>query len=235
MKPLVKFERTEFINERWRYRAGEHVTFIAPTQHGKTTLAFQLMEVTATPRMPAITKVMKPRDRTVSDWGKRLRYRTVRQWPPFPSLWRPKPNGYLLWPRHTFNFNIDKAELTYQMERCLTHSYRKGNRIVFGDEAYGLAEELGLGHELVAIWTRGASMGCGLWAATQRPAYIPLWGYSMAEHVFIGHDPDKRSVKRFAEIGGIDPDIIQYTVPRLQRYEYLYIRRTGPAICIVGA
>jgi hypothetical protein len=76
-------------------------------------------------------------------------------------------------------------------------------------------------------------MGCGLWAATQRPAYIPLWGYSMAEHLFLANDPDRRARIRYGEIGGINPKFVETQVERLPKYHWLYIRRTGPAVCIV--
>lgn len=235
MIQVAKFTRDEFLNSRWQYKAGEHVTMIAPTQHGKTTLAFQLIEQSATQKVPAVTLVMKPRDRTVTKWQKRLGHRLVRNWPPFRTPWGQVPTGYMLWPRHTFDPDQDDSVMYTQFRRCILDSYKKGNRILYGDEIYGLAQELGLTRELVAVWTRGASMGCGLWVSTQRPAYIPLWGYNQAEHLFLGKDPDTRSIKRFTEFGGVNPQIIYQEVPKLRRFEYLYIRRTGPAMCIVGA
>lgn len=234
-KPVVRFEREEFLTERWQYRAGEHVTMIAPTQYGKTTLAFQLMGEAATPKVPAVTVVMKPRDRTVTKWQKQLNHKIIRHWPPIKTPWQQNITGYMLWPRHTFDPDKDDYTLYTEFRRCILDCYKKGNRILYGDEIYGLAQELGLTRELVAIWTRGASMGCGLWVSTQRPAYIPLWGYNQCEHLFLGKDPEDRSIKRFAEFGGIDPKIIYREVPRLNKYEYLYIRRSGPAVCVVGA
>jgi hypothetical protein len=107
---------------------------------------------------------------------------------------------------------------------------------VFADETYGLTNRLDLDEELIAIWSQGSGMGCGLWGATQRPAYIPLWAYSEAEHVFISGSPDKRARIRYGEIGGKVPSgLIEATVQRLPQYHWLYIRRTGPAACIVAA
>ena len=160
MIQVAKFTRDEFLNSRWQYKAGEHVTMIAPTQHGKTTLAFQLIEQSATQKVPAVTLVMKPRDRTVTKWQKRLGHRLVRNWPPFRTPWGQVPTGYMLWPRHTFDPDQDDSVMYTQFRRCILDSYKKGNRILYGDEIYGLAQELGLTRELVAVWTRGASMGC---------------------------------------------------------------------------
>src|SRR5438105_612129 len=99
MMKVESFSRTEFLAERWEYKPGEHVSFIGPTGSGKTHFAYQLLRVTATPEMPAIILVMKPRDETAVKFTKAAKYRTVRFWPPGPSIWNPgKKAGYTLWP-----------------------------------------------------------------------------------------------------------------------------------------
>jgi hypothetical protein len=227
------FTRDEFLSQRWRYSAGEHVSFLGPTQSGKTTLGFQLMAESATPKLPAEVLVMKPRDSVVASWTKSLGFRRVKSWPPVPSLTAPRPPGYTLWPKPTFDFHRDNATLAREFQKCLQESYRKGNRIIFADEVWGLTNELGLTTELVALWSRGASMGAGLWAATQRPSHVPLWMYSQAHHLFLSYEPDARARDRFAEIGGLDPHLVKATVMALKKYQWLYIRRDGPALCIV--
>lgn len=242
---VATFGREEFIRERWDYRPGEHVTFLAPTQAGKTTLAFELMDHTTTPELPGVVLVMKPSigpngrgtgDPTVTKWRKQLGYRLVRHWPPAPSLWDPaRPRGWILWPRTTFDADRDDLELWREHRKALTHSYRRGNRIVFGDETLGLTDELGLTRELRTLWTRGSSMGAGLWAASQKPSHIPLWAYNQAAHVFLANDPDERSRDRFGEIGGVDPRLVQRIVFGLGDFQWLYLRRRGRKMCIVDA
>lgn len=232
--PPETFSRDEFINERFDYSAGEHVTFLAPTQSGKTTLAFELLEANATPEVPGIVLVQKPRDPVVSQWLDHLKAKgwiKTATWP--PSAFRKKSPGYILWPPHRHDPDTDNPRLKEIFRRAILDSYKKGNRILFADETYGLSEELDLDKELIAVWSRGGGMGCGLWAATQRPAYIPLWGYSMAEHLFLANDPDKRARIRYGEIGGINSRFVEYEVERLPKYSWLYIRRTGPQCCIV--
>jgi len=231
------FSREEFLINRWQYRASDHVTILGPTDCGKTTLGYQLLEQSATPKLPALTMVMKPKDDTVTRWNKQLGLRVVRHWPPPPSIWEPgRPKvGWCLWPKHTFDPDRDDYLLHVQFRSAILDSYKRGNRIIFGDEVYGLAEELKLSRELVTVWSRGRSMKTGLWAASQKPTHIPLWAYSMAAHLFLYFDPDKRARERFSEIGGVDPQLVARTVMDLDEHQALYIRRRGGAMCIVDA
>lgn len=229
--------REEFFREAWEYEPGQHVSWIGRTGSGKTQLAFELLQHTVTEDLPAIVFAMKPRDKTVTKWGKRLEFRTVRTWPPLPSVWKPgKQRGYVLWPLHTRNWEDDAYRHREIFQAALRDSYHsKQPRIVFADEVVSLTKELGLGGDLEHIWTKGRSMECGLWAATQRPAMVPLEMYSAAEHIFVCYDPDKRTTDRYAEIGGVDPDLIKAVVRNLPKYHWLYIRRTDYSMCIVQA
>lgn len=236
--------RREFIDLMWRPGPGEHVTFIAPTQNGKTTLAFELLDACATPRVPAMVLVMKPRDPTVTRWNKRLGFRLVRTWPPgqVRSLFEQKPRGWLLWPRMTKDVDANNYECWRQFKPALQDAYWSGNRIVFADELFGLTNILKLGTVIEAIYTQGAGMGVGLWAAVQKPTHVTRHAYSQAEHLFLGKDPDKDVRKRYAEIGGMDTEAILYNIGKLKKYEWLYIRRSPSdddpegrsPMCIIG-
>jgi hypothetical protein len=225
--------RQTFFDYYWEYKAGEHVTFLGPTQTGKTTLSFQLLGCTAMPDLPAVILVVKPKDGTVTKWAKRFDYRIIRDWPPPPHYRVIKPKGYVVWPRHSFNSNQDDAKHSAIMHRAINGCYKSGDKILFADETWGLTKELGLERELNRVWSRGAAMGCGLWSASQRPFAIPQLAYSSAEHLFVCNDPDERDRKRFSEIGGVDPKLVSAVSLSLQKYQWLYIRRTGPELCIV--
>lgn len=230
---VATFSREEFLTRRFAYAPGEHVSFLGPTRCGKTTLAFQLLERVTDPRLQGVVLVMKPRDAVVTAWTKRLNYRRTGTWPPLPSPGRP-PNGYTLWPKPSHDFERDDERMRTEFQRAIRGTYRSRRKFVlFADEVWGLDNELKLGRDLIRVWSRGASMDCGLWGATQRPSDVPLWMYSMAHHLFLAYEPDKRGRDRFAEIGGVDPDLVKHTVMRLQKFQLLYIRREGPALCVI--
>lgn len=237
MAAIQRFDREEYIAERWDYKPGEHVSFLGSTGNGKTTLALQLLAATATERVPGIVLAMKPKDKTVTDFQKLHGFRRVADWPPTPSLYHVKPKGYIVWPKTVFKEDIDEAHHADVFRRCLQDSYKRGNRILFADEAYSLAEELGIGKSLITLWTKGRSMGTGLWAATQKPTHVPLWMYSQATHLFLSYDPDKRARDRYREISGTDPKIIEAALWETNEFEWVAVKPAGrqSTICIVGA
>jgi hypothetical protein len=230
---IAEFGRAEFKAERWRYIAGEHNTFIAPTQQGKTTWAYELIEVTAHPRLPALSLIMKPRDKVPAQWLKKLGHPRLQTFP--PPFWRKmsRASGWGLWPKRTGNVRRDNVMLSDRFAGALNHAYEHGNMIVFCDEAVGLSRILKLDPELIALWMQGGGMGGGLWAASQKPSHMPTWAYNQAEHLFLGPEPDARNRKRFGEIGGVDPRVVEAAVMELDKYHWVYLRRTGSVMCIV--
>lgn len=231
---IAEFDRQEFLSKRWLYKPGQHVTMSGPTGEGKTHLTFELLRESAHSQLPAVFFQMKPRDETIEEWARQLKYKEVGSWP--PSWWHTqimKPTGWVLKPPISFNPDVDEARQYYQFKRAMIDCYRKGNRIVVGDELYGLAD-LGLARPMIALWSRARSMGTGFWGGVQKPSHIPLWGFNQAEHVFLSSEPDIRNIKRFSEFGGVDPKIIETIVPRLEKFQMLYLRRSGRVACIVN-
>src|SRR5688572_22997871 len=99
---ISEIPRDEFLKHYWSYSAGDHVTFIAPTGWGKTTFCLQLVEHTASPKLPVYNLAGKPRDAAMLEFTKKLKLRLVKRWPAPWSLFAPRrPVGYTIWPPHT--------------------------------------------------------------------------------------------------------------------------------------
>lgn len=231
------YGRREFLEEVWAYKGGEHVTVLAPTGGGKTHLAYELLEVSASPRCQAIVFVMKPRDETVDKFTKRAGFKVVREWPPPVHMrMQSKPPGYALWPKTTFEPDVDESRQQVIFRRAILDSYKRGDRILFGDETYSLENELprgGLTKEIRTVHTKGRSMKCGMWVASQRAAWISRWSYQ-AHHLFLGGDTDDDAQKRLSEIGAaVDKRLVRQIVADLRQYEFLYINRDDRTMCVV--
>src|SRR5258706_511568 len=135
---LESYSQQEFLENRWDYKPGDHVTFIAPTQNGKTTFIFKLLENTKELENPTIMLVMKPRDKVVSEGIKKLGYKRIKHYPPTKSIadyvYKEKPKGYALWPDHTFDPSIDEDNHYDEMRKGILGPYKKGNSIIIADE-----------------------------------------------------------------------------------------------------
>jgi hypothetical protein len=241
------FDLDEFRSKRFHYRAGHHLAAFGPTQiAGKTTLAFSLLEQVVHDELPATVLVMKHRDRTVSGWTQRLGFQETPQWPPHKKLTevlsRDKPRGYTLWPRQTLtNVEADNARLEREFKAAITHNLGNTPSITFADEIYGLIAELDLRTLLTAVVTRDSGAGHGLWYASQKPSgtqgvSMPGFMFNSAEHMFLSRDGEERNRVRYGEIAcGIDPREIERQTLALQPFSWLYIRRSGPVMCVVDA
>lgn len=225
--------RTVFLTDVWAYSAGDHVSFIGPTNSGKTYLANPLLARSVTPEIPGFVMVIKRRDDTVTEFLKHKEWRRSVSYPA-PLSPRKKPLGWVIWPHHTADPDADDERHARLFHELLRDRYVKGDSIVFADEVQGLVEEMGLKRDLIRIWSRGRSEGCGLWAATQRPYMAPQHMYSQAEHLFLAYTPDRRDQDRFSEIGGMDPELIVAVVSELPRFHWLYIRRSDRTMAVVG-
>lgn len=239
---VLRVARPEFLEHYWHYKPGQHVAAFGPTQRaGKTQLLFELLQATLRPGLTPIAFSMKPRDRTAARWTRELGFKEVATWPPPVRMpWQERPAGYTLWPRHTYDPDVDNENLRGEFRKGMLHGYKKGRHILMLDEIHGICGELALTEDLLAILTRGGGMGCGAWLATQKPsgthqAPLPGFVFNCPYHFFLAPDNDHRNRSRYAELsGGIDPDFIDRTTLQLQRFEFLYLNADGE-MAIVGA
>jgi hypothetical protein len=246
VRPLAvtRIERADFIGQGyWDHRAGEHVTILGPTGWGKTQLAFDLLRPISTPDEPSVILCMKARDSTVERYGKEMKFKRLRNWPP-PITYSNKrspirPPGYLLWPKFTGDPETDEHRQHDEFRSAMIGCMKRGKGVkVFADEVADL-KEIKLERTLSHCYRQGRSMGAAFFSATQRPFGAPPVIYGGSVHLFIGKDDDRRSQLRYGEIGGWDEEQITATTMELNTWEWLYMRKARdgkpPVMCVVGA
>jgi len=232
------------VAERFRYQAGEHILFGGPSQNGKTTLAFDLLEVCATPELPAYVVVSKPRDPVTEKRGRELKFRRVYEGFPQPTarevITDERPSGYLIWPRFgNMETDVENARRVTSdfLNRVYANGAKKKNKaILVLDDTYLKAKVLGLDRQMTTIHAMAGAMDIGAWTFVQKPTgagETPLMAYGAAEHIFLFKEPDKRSRQRYGEIGGVNPQLVERLVLSLDDFQALYLRRSGRHICIV--
>lgn len=245
---LVTIPRADFCSEYFWYEPGEVVCIAGPMQRGKTKLAFDLLEYTATPDLPAFVIVSKPRDKVTRDEATKLNYRFCDDWPvpiKVSQIWDGKPAGYVIWPPFgDLNKDIDRAAAIAR--RVLEDRYAQGVRakkgIILVDDTRVKEQILGLKREMTTYLAMAGAMDVAIWTFIQKPTGsgdTAIWSYGAAEHVFIFRDPDRRNRQRYDEIGGVDAKQVEALTYQLKPFQALYIKRTlqngKQVMCIVDA
>lgn len=238
--------RAEFVRAFGEtYQPGQHVTMLGPTQRGKTTLALQLLQASCSPEHQCVILAGKPpgRDHTMSKAARQLNLRIVEEWPPDWRYGDRKRNGYVLRPRQSMkNLDADNLNLKIQFRRAMMANYASKKPVItVVDEAHHVQNDLKLKAEYEAPLMRGAPVNAE-WSLIQRGRFMSYQAYDAPEHIFMFYDPDQNNQRRYAEIGGVDPRYIAAIVSQLQTSraktggtisECLYIKRSGPELCIV--
>lgn len=237
---LEEFERQEFFAERWDWHPGEHVTIIAPTGEGKTRFVGGLLAHSVSPRTPVMRFALKGHDVVMRQQCKDMGIKIVKDWPPW---WVGRPNGWALWPTETDDPDADDVRWANAVRRALLWvraNMRKAKRdgiIVDADEMeeiQRLLAVLGRMGMLRGMYRRWRSSGGSIWTGCQAPKHLITDAYSQASHLFLGNDPEQRNRERFGEIGGVDPKLVERAVLALPPYHFLYRRRKGKVMCVVG-
>ena len=244
---IYVFKREVFARDFFDYKPGEHVVFGGPTTHGKTTLAFDLLEHITTPDFPGFIAVSKPSDPVTAKRGPEIGYRRVSEWPPPKKIQDmfggEKPSGYLVWPPFgDLNTDMERcAEITEKllMERYAHGASRKNKGgILVMDDTMIKAKIMNLDKPMVTILAMAGAMKLGLWIFVQKPTdsgRTVLWGYEQSTHLFFTKGGDERMLSRYVEIIGENGPIVKKVIPTLKPYQFLYVHKTDGTMCIVGA
>lgn len=210
----------EFLDQRFVWRQGEHVSTIGPTGCGKSTLTRAIL-----PRREYVVVAgTKPRDRTLDEFVREGYVRST-SWPPRRRWWQEQPPGWddrvIVWPRFTGAGSMQEQADTFRA--VFEDVFAEGGWCVVVDEVFYMCDELKLKSWLTTLWTQGRSMGLSIVAGTQRPAFVPLHMYDQASHLFLFADNDERNLQRVGGLGGLSAVTIRETVAALPRHECLYV------------
>lgn len=205
---------SDALAEYRRMRSGLHISMLATTRGGKTTLAtggswkpgkgilghFEnalVIDSTADPGM-------------LSEYGKPLRKRGSIE-------------GHR---RLTVTDMSNESRL--KIHNAMNRAYRQGDVAIYVDEIRQVAskEFLGLADDLNHIWFFGAKRRVSLIGGTQQPVWVPGPFYDQAKLHFLFHIRDVRRMKRLAEIGG-DTETLTQVLPNLNRYEFAFVDLDG--------
>lgn len=250
---LLRLDRAEFFDRKFDYRPGEHVSAIMPTQKGKTHMLWQGLAAAArqNPQLTPVTLMPKSRSPATHRWAAALGFAETPTWPPPGRMpWKDKPAGYVVWPRHRLDLPVSqrRQQVAEELRKAMNALYVRGECMVFADDLHVLAVLMGLNPECEEYWTAGAEGHAGLWGANQKPSgtlgsgSVSSFSYNAPSHLFLGRDTDERNVRRFSEIGGVDPQLVAAIVRELRLYqvggntisEQLYIDKRGPYMALIG-
>ena len=118
-----------------------------------------------------------------------------------------------------------------KFEELLLTVFQQGGWELYGDEIRYLTTDLKLHKPMELLWLQGRSLGISIVVSTQRPVSIPVLAFESATHLFLSRMTDRLNIQRAAEFAGADMDLVRFILPRLVRFEFLYIdARTGQMV-----
>ena len=211
--PPVPFEN-DFIR-KFRWSQGEHLTVVAPTGRGKTTLLSRLLPM----RRNVVIFGTKFMDPTFKEFKG---YEVYREWPKrgdVPSHHR----RIVLWPEYKGTLAESKKNQQRVFEHALNRIFVDHGWTVVFDEEHYLSKDLGFGDEIATYLHQGRSSGLTVVTGTQRPAWVPVVTYSASTHAFLWKNTHAEDMKRLANLGGIDAKELAHNMLRLGKYDFIYV------------
>lgn len=199
------------LREVWE--PGEHVSIFAPTGAGKTVLAIRgLLPL----REHVLTLDAKGGDPELRRAGRTL--------PRYPRWWELDSRG-----ENRIRIFTKPERLRAVFADALGSVWDDGGWTLYLDEARLATDYLGLSRPLHKLWLFARSRGVSVVAGTQAPRWVPSAMYDQARHLFIGRVRDRRVVDRLSELAS-DVDGLRTLIPRLGRFEFLYLGSGPPAV-----
>ena len=217
MSQISRVSWNSFIST-FDWKQGEHLTAIAPTGAGKTTLFKHLLPK----RKYNVFFGTKPDDKL---YHQILREGYVRK-ESFDDI-KPWENNILLWvkQRPTITETIDAQRAAFRS--ALNQIVIQKGWTVWIDEAKYLSQMLGLKEELTYCVEQLRSIDSTVICGAQRPAFLPPSVLAGSTHVFILKTTHRLDAEKLSDIGGIDARIVRDEARSLGKHEFIYIKSRG--------
>lgn len=225
---VVPFIPWDQFQSGFRWKQGQHVTLLGPTQQGKTTLALKLLEQ----RRFVVIFAAKPRDPTLERLLSRGFVR-IERWPRRLVLDPDKPCRILFWPKIPTLRALPAVRGRY--EDALDAIMRQGGWTVDIDEGVYASTFLGLRNQLSDMWQRAATQAISLMFLAQRSANVPPLAYDQIDHLFAARENDRRNAERIGEMAGQDRLMVREVVGGLPRHHFLYLGVRDDILAITKA
>jgi hypothetical protein len=198
-------------------RQGDHGSFVAPTQVGKTTVCQAVVQLR---RFVAVlgAKVQDPAlERYQTDFG----YRRIAEWPPPASL-RADVARELVWPKIKVRDDIDKWKWLYA--KVLNDIFSAGRWTVVLDDAIMLEERLKLRLPVQDNLFMGGNL-VTIYSLAQRPAFVTKFTWSASSWAFLGRFEDDEDARSLSNLGGVNAKRIRTAMMSLdaRNHELLFV------------
>lgn len=166
----------------YRIKTNERVAFVGKTGSGKTYAARSLLRHSSRLIVFDSKGTVNNDEWRTTDWNR-------------VSAWKLKRgNDIRIRVPHPLDGNY---------EPYFKAAYEAGNCTIYIDEMYGVIGRSTRPEQyLTAVYTRGRELGIGVWAATQRPSWVPLFMLSEADWLFCFRLQMHEDRKRMAELMG---------------------------------
>jgi len=188
-----------------------HISIIAPTRGGKTTLALRgilphfqnalILDTTGDPKAP-----MKNYGEPLKKWGKIEGHKRL-------------------------TLSSMSSDSKRKVHAALDKAFNQGDVTIYVDEIRQLCDKrfLAMQPAMEHIWLFGAKRGVNVIGATQAPRFVPSAFYDQSHVHFIFKIRDKRSQKRLSEISG-DVDTLDAIAPNLDMFQFAYVNPMGDVV-----
>ena len=221
----------KYFSKAWE--PGQHISIIAPTGVGKTTLAGGLLQL----RRYVLVGDPKGGDTTLNH----LFLRRLNEWPGEKGMTKRldvddregKPSRYVIGPKA--KRQEDWPKLRSAISEMLNGSFDMGGWTVYIDELQLVTDRrmMNLSGPIARMLVSARSKGLSLVSSFQAPSWVPTEALRQPTWIMASHTRDRDVVDRTAEILGRPKPEIRGLMSEIDPYHWLIVGRDPRAPVIV--